>query len=269
MTWDIQTATEEQLVNLCEQAGDERIGGDIGGNWVIKLSDEIAVKFGYGVTPAEAATQEFAYRHVDPSIVRVPRVYRYFQVPTKLSRPKGYLFMDYIPGPTLKDLDLEENQDIIPRVANIIAHLGQIPGGQSPGPVGNGYQQGYLWGDDGAETIFHSVQDLNASLNKRLVIRKLSIDLTPYPLVLCHMDLCRRNMILRETGDIWLVDWGHAGLLPRFFEIATITCLNPYDKPYQKPLLEAAEQAVGLTEEERGLVKLLHIARAMSLRYLL
>lgn len=269
MTWDIQTASEEWLISLCEGAKNERIGCQDGGNWVIKLSDEIAVKFGYGVTAAEAATQEFAHKYVDPSIVRVPRVYRFFRSPTKFSMENGYLFMQYISGPTLKDLDLNEHQDIIPRVAKIIEHLGQIPSDQIPGPVGNGFQQGYLWGDNGAETIFHSVDDLNASLNKRLLIRNLSIDLSPYPLVLCHMDLCRRNMMLNDNKAICLLEWGHAGLLPRFFKYATIACLNPYDKLYENPLLRTMEQIVGLTEEERSLIRLLHIARSMSLRYLL
>lgn len=76
-------------------------------------------------------------------------------------------------------------------------------------------------------------------------------------------------MILGENGSIYLVDWGHAGLLPRFFEFATITCLNPYDKPYEKLLLQMVEQVVRLTEYEKGLIRLLHIARSMSLRYLL
>jgi hypothetical protein len=114
MTWDIQTASKEWLVSLCEESKSKRIGGQEGGNCIIKLSDEIVAKFGHGVTAAEAATQEFAYQHVDTNIVRVPRVYRFFQVPTKLSMEKGYLFMQYIPSPTLKDLDLNEHQDIIP-----------------------------------------------------------------------------------------------------------------------------------------------------------
>lgn len=36
------------------------IGGVLEGDRVVKVSQEIAVKYGYGVTAAEAATQEFA-----------------------------------------------------------------------------------------------------------------------------------------------------------------------------------------------------------------
>lgn len=82
----------------------------------------------------------------------------------------------------------------------------------------------------------HLYLDMNKWLNRRLALRDESIDLTPHPLVLCHMDLCRRNMILKEDNQsICLLDLAHAGLFPRFFEVATISCLNPFDAQYQKP----------------------------------
>lgn len=46
---------------------------------MIKLSGEIAVKYGHGVTPPEVATQEFAYQNIDRSIDRVSQVHRFFQ----------------------------------------------------------------------------------------------------------------------------------------------------------------------------------------------
>jgi aminoglycoside phosphotransferase (APT) family kinase protein len=272
MTWDVRTASQKWLINLCQSVEKKEgmIGGLVEGNRVIKISEKIAVKYGFGVTATEAATQDFAYRNIDPSIARVPKVYRFFQDESDVSCIRGYLFMEYVPGRNLKDLDLDIHKDIVPRVADVIAHLGRIPGGHVPGPVGGGKPQGYLWGDYGTKAVFHSVADMNAWLNKRLVLRNESIDLTPYPLVLCHMDLCRRNMILEEDNkSIWLVDWGHAGLFPRFFEVATISCLNPYDAPYEEDLLRTTEKRIGLTEVEKGLIKLMQIARAASLRYLL
>lgn len=67
MAWDIATFNEEWLIDLCHKAEKERgvIGGLMEGDRVIKVSDHIAVKYGYGVTAAEAATQEFAYDRVD------------------------------------------------------------------------------------------------------------------------------------------------------------------------------------------------------------
>lgn len=189
---------------------------------MVKLSENIAVKFGYGVTACEAKTQEFAHRNVDANIVHIPRVYRYFQrEDPDCGSLKGYLFMEYVPGKLLEEVDLDQNVDIIPRVAKIVAHLGTTREGQVPGPLDGGKPRGYLWGDDGASTTFTCIEDMEAWLNKRLSLQDKSIDLSFSSLVLCHMDLCRRNMILRENNTICLLDWGYSGLYPRFFELAT------------------------------------------------
>jgi len=177
--------------------------------------------------------------------------------------------MEYVSGESLQKLDLNTHTDIIPRIAKIVAHLGQIQDSQKPGPLGGGQPEGYLWGDDGARATFTSVADMEAWLNKRLSLRNKSINLSSYPLVLCHMDLCRRNMVLEENNTICLLDWGFAGLYPRFFEIASLSCLNPYEEPYEKPLLEAIATLLGLTGDEKHYMDLLQIARAANLRYTL
>ncbi|XHG00228.1 hypothetical protein AWENTII_003695 [Aspergillus wentii] len=227
MTWDIATADEEWLIDLCHKKGLE-------GNRVIQLSNQIAVK--YDVTAAEAATQEFASNTVDSNIVHIPRVYRFIQA--KGLAPKGYLFMEYVPGQNLKVVDLETRKDLVPRIAQIAAHLSQIQG-QSPGPVGGGEPHGYLWGDD-----------------------------APHALVLCHLDLCRRNIILKADGSLCLVDWGSAGFYARLFELAVIPCMLPYDAPYEQPLLQEVENVMRLTNEEKRLTQLVHHVRAANLRYL-
>ncbi|OBT43200.1 hypothetical protein VE00_06434 [Pseudogymnoascus sp. WSF 3629] len=264
ITWDVHTSSEELLVGICEQAEKENALGTP----VVKLSDDIAVKFGHGVKASEARTQEFARQNADPSIVHIPRVYRFFERPDPLwDCPTGYLFMEYVPGPTLRELDLDVRTDIIPHVAQIIWHLGKIQGGHVPGPIGGGYPVGYLWGEHGANVNFTCVADLNAWLNKRLVLQDMSIDLGGHPLVLCHLDLCRRNMILKDDNTISLVDWGCAGLYPRFYEVTTLSCLSPYDEPYEDPLIEATTTLLGLTEEEKLLMGQLQVARSASLRY--
>lgn len=193
------------------------------GDRVVKVSDHIAVKYGYGVTAGEASTQEFAYNNIDPDIVHIPRVYRFIEAKGS-SRTKGYLFMEYVSGQNLKHADIEAREDLLPRIATIAAHLAQIQGGhRPPGPVGGGEPHGYFWGDHGANTVFNSVEDLNTYVNKRLKLRNDSIDLTPHSLVLCHLDLCRRNIVLKDDGvSLCLVDWGSAGFSPRFFEVVVI-----------------------------------------------
>ncbi|TGO61256.1 hypothetical protein BOTNAR_0131g00020 [Botryotinia narcissicola] len=168
---------------------------------------------------------------------------------------------------TASELDLDEHTDIIPRVAEIIGHLGTIQGGQVPGPIGGGQPQGYLWGDDGAGTSFTSTSDLEAWLNKRLAINDKSINLTSHPLVLCHMDLCRRNMILKDDNTISLVDWGCSGLYSRHFEFASLSFIMPYDESYEKPVIEATATLLRWTDDDRDFISLLKIARAVALRY--
>ena len=79
MAWDIATANEEWLIDLCHKTEKERgiIGGPMRGDRVIRLSDDIAVKYGSGATGAEATTQDFPCNSVDANIVHIPRVYRF------------------------------------------------------------------------------------------------------------------------------------------------------------------------------------------------
>ncbi|KAM0161259.1 hypothetical protein ACHAPG_002462 [Botrytis cinerea] len=264
LAWDIQTVSEEWLVGFCGRLVKEgkTIRGCFGGDRVVKLSETIVAKFGIGVMASEAETQRFACQKVDSKIVYVPQVYRYFHW-----NDFGYLFMEYVPGRQLDELDLDEHTDVITRVAQIIKHLGTIESGQIPGPIGGGQPQGYLWGDNGAGTTFTSTSDLEDWLNKRLAIRGKSIDLTSHPLVLCHMDLCRRNMILRDDNTISLVDWGCSGLYPRYFEFASLSFMMPYDGSYEKPLIQATATLMSWTDDDKELIGLLKRARAVALRY--
>lgn len=75
-------------------------------------------------------------------------------------------------------------------------------------------------------------------------------------------------MILSEGGkSIYLLDWGHAGFFPRFYEVATLSCLNPYDEEYEKTLIEAVESLLQLTEDAKLNMKMALYARAASLRW--
>lgn len=114
MSWDIAAASEEWLIDLCHKANKEggHIGGPMGGDQAVKLSDHIAAKFGLAACASEAAMQEFAYNTVDRNIVRIPKVYRYLE--SKKRDPHGYIFMEYIPGQNLQDVDLGEGGHFAP-----------------------------------------------------------------------------------------------------------------------------------------------------------
>ena len=189
--------------------------------------------------------QKYAAQNLNHrGIVRVPHVYRYFQGNSTRPGhpwPKGYLFMEYIPGLTLEQEgpDLSHStvaEDICECLAETVLELSSITDNNNgiPGPVGGGKPlKGYLWGDNGTKVVLNSVNDLNHWLNKRLNHINKEIEVRPYPLVLCHLDLSRRNIkLMRDCSkktnsnySICLLDWGHAGLFPRFFELAASSCI--------------------------------------------
>ncbi|KAL2845024.1 hypothetical protein BJY01DRAFT_247846 [Aspergillus pseudoustus] len=187
-------AGEDFLIDLCRRIDREEgmTGGHEAGNRVVKLSDQKTAKFGEGVTASEDATQKLAHTKLDPARVRVPKVHRFFESTTaQTGRRVAYLLMEYVPGrtPTDADLDCEKRAGgLVSRFAGIIASLATIRG-SIPGPLDDGLSDG-------------------------------TIDLSPHPLVLCHSDLYRRNMIILNDDDdndglsIFLVDWGPHGVLP-------------------------------------------------------
>ena len=97
---DVHTATVDALVAFCSSGSCEILdkGSDPAcGGRIVKASEQAVIKFGIGVTESEANNQRGAYQLLDPSIVRVPRVYRFFS-----QGQNGYIIMEYIKGQTLR-----------------------------------------------------------------------------------------------------------------------------------------------------------------------
>ncbi|KAK2873961.1 hypothetical protein FQN49_001964 [Arthroderma sp. PD_2] len=260
-----------------------------------RLSPYIILISGWGVTRSRAANQHYAYHHVNPAIVRIPQVYRFFE-DQSTRRPEGYLFMEYLPGKTIAELDAATEGNTVSkaltqRVSDIQVHLMSIKveNGTAPGPVGGGSPKGYIWGDFGGNASFSSVEDLNHYLNKRLKHINKSIDVGPcYPLVLCHGDVVRRNIIVLDDNngnaaytptdvterELGLVDWGHSGLYPRIFEFVAMESVNEghYDDPHRgyqfaEDLKKATYDKVKPTAVEMECYQDLLYIRSLNLRY--
>jgi thiamine kinase-like enzyme len=108
---------------------------------------------------------------------------------------------------------------------------------------------------------------MNAYMDRRLEYRNDTIDLSLNPLVFCHGDICRRNIILEDGGSICLVDWGYAGFYPRFFELLALSFVTPYDAAFVKPLKEEVTRTMDLTEAEQRDMKLVSFIRGANLRW--
>jgi aminoglycoside phosphotransferase len=91
--WD--TATEDEIIQHCLRSNPDRdvISELEGGLSVIRISEDVVVKRGFGVSQFEAANQQRAYEILDPAIIRIPRVHRFF-----VRERNGYLLMEYING---------------------------------------------------------------------------------------------------------------------------------------------------------------------------
>lgn len=189
-------------------------------NLVIKLTSNIAVKFGIGVTAAEAEAQAYASRNLDPAVVKVPSVIQFFSRPVGELWTTGYLVMDLVEGTPLDDLPAVGSLKLVDRIKRVVQHVHSIGGGDRPSPLDSSHAQGLLWSEYGSIQRFDTRADLQRYLDLRLNYRKSkeTIDVTNMPLSLCHLDIALRNIVIGSDGSIHLLDWGCAGFYPPIFE---------------------------------------------------
>ena len=196
----IQHCAETSICNL--------IGGHAYGNKVIKIDDELAVKFGVGVTQNESRSQAKAYDLIDRRIVRVPRVHKFFQD----SQGRGYLVMEFMKGEVTDPLTGSQSHAL----SQILAQLASLKS-QKPGSLGSGPSCALIFGETD-HPLFDTVQDMEAWFSRRLLNTGVEVRLEAFELVLCHLDLFPRNILWLENEPPCVLDWASAGYYPRIFE---------------------------------------------------
>ncbi|EFW20262.1 conserved hypothetical protein [Coccidioides posadasii str. Silveira] len=240
---NIESVSDEHLILLGDTAP---VLYQIGPNKVVRISRDLALKCGPSVLPSEAKALDLARRK---TVIRVPHVYRSFQVddPFEYYGTRGYLVMDYIEGRNLGDcwmqLAAEDKADVISQSAAIISQL-QSTVLPTPGPIGGGPCRGKLFTDYGAGPL-NSGSEMEAWLNHKLEICKhynqTPQDIPPFKFrkfVLVHQDISPRNMILDAAGQVWLIDWAHAGAYPPAVERAAVAEQHLFPE-FNKMLLNA------------------------------
>ncbi|KAJ5689700.1 hypothetical protein N7462_004092 [Penicillium macrosclerotiorum] len=271
-TWELAELSDQKLLEFCHSPVNKKdIIAEDGGRLVIRISESTVVKYGSGVTLAEAMTQEFARRSADITIIHIPQVYRFVTSgATWSSEERGYIFMEYVPGQSMDNVDLSIHPRLVSRIASAIGHLSQIQGENVPGSIGGRHLNAFMFGDFSPETRFFSIQDMNGYMNRALAAEGESVDMTSYPLVLCHMDLALRNMILHEDNfTISLIDWEYAGFYPRCFEVSMISWTIPGDGYFVPRFLEELNALAPLTDEETRLIRCIARVRDLSRRELM
>lgn len=171
---------------------------------VIRFHD-MAVKFGPDITRVEAENQRTAYRLINPAIVRVPKVYDFFD-----SEGQGYIVMEFVDGKSRVHFDSSARE----KIEAAFQHFSTL-GGESFGNLcGFGPLCMYPFPDTGAS--LGSLDELDRWCNCRLL--QGSVSFHGRSTVLCHRDFAPRNL-LWCGNDLFVLDWALAGFYPPSFEV--------------------------------------------------
>ena len=258
---------DEDIIAHCWSSNAEYLAGTENlGRKVVKIGDDTVVKFGRSVTKFEFENLKIARALVDPNIVHIPEVYRFFSDNDgKLGflRNRGYILMEYVRGTRIDPL---EDPEKVQKIAGIVAHFasirGDIPGTLSRGPCGS------ILFPDCDEFTFDTVQAMEDFFNGRLFPHNPpKINLKGVDLVLCHLDIAPRNILWKEDGSVCLLDWASAGFYPRCFEFAAQNYLLGFEKEFNQMLIDAIEPPLSKAEEAISLGVM--VARGNSERYTL
>jgi len=234
---DLSAVTEDEFICAAKTGLPIPIHGlpsGIQGRNIVRIASTAVMKICIPPLPQEALNMEYVSKHSDGRI-RVPHVYRNF-----FSGGLGYLVMEFIDGRSLDTIPwtertAQERQNIILQLSEALQIMDSLRGNQ-PGPVGQGIPMGGLFSDYGAGRIFESAADMEPWFNHKLGIfghGDITGKLKDEDLVMCHMDLCPRNLILDKAGKLWILDWEWAGFFPRAFEIASLLDKRPFYPDYE------------------------------------
>jgi len=254
MQWN--AATEHEIIQHCQRSNPCRdvISEYEGGLSVIRILDAV-VKCGLGVSQFEAVNQQLAHQMLDPAIIRVPRVYRFFT-----DGPNGYLLMEYIKSRPLSSVDSNAYLEPMAEVLKLFEDVQRV----TPGPLHNSFAFGHLWLD--YDTIAPvAISDIEEYYNKRQLKNSTHISLADYPLVFCHLDIAPRNILVLENGSLCLLDWNSAGFYPRLFERTTLKINGRMGNDWNNKLLDLLDQ---LNENEKRQAELLELAYNLGQKYI-
>jgi len=208
---DPSVATDDEVVRYCSSDPSRKIIHHMqGGDTVVQISQNAVVKFGYGVSANEANNQRIAHQLVDPTIVRVPTVYRFIQ-----AGDIGYIVMEFFDGVVDEYIVDSIRRE---KIARVIAHLADIKS-RKVGPLAGGSVRGQLWTED-LEFTPTSLPDVEKYYSR--VLRPQNLELDGAETVLCHLDIAARNIIWLRDDSIVLLDWQSAGFYPQVFEYCAL-----------------------------------------------
>ncbi|WKT47124.1 hypothetical protein QSH57_012029 [Fusarium oxysporum f. sp. vasinfectum] len=210
---DIASVSDEELLSAFLTA--PRLH-DYGAATVSHVSKHHVVKGGPGVAKSEAENIKLALETLG---LPIPKVHRAFtaDVPEDPDVPEASLveghliLMDYIKGSTVdktwQSLDTATKETVAQQDAKF----------QGP------------WFTDNGAGPFGTLAELENWCNHKIDVGIMVKQLTPETrrfefkdIVLTHQDLALRNLVLGEDMNVWVIDWGCAGVYSRGFEQAAL-----------------------------------------------
>ena len=204
--------SDREIIEFCVAASSKDIiSGHRLGNLIYKLSNRLVIKRGGGVTETEAENQRRAFKLLDPNIVRVPEVYRFFTY-----RGEGFLVMEFVEGKVLEQL----NDVHYEKLAIVLSHFHSIHGKFAGNLQGHGSLYFCPFPDEGvpAMNTLQMEQWFNSRRRKNSPPR---VCFQNSELVFTHRDLAPRNLIWQDDGSVYLLDWSTAGFFPPSVEICS------------------------------------------------
>jgi len=228
MVVDFNTAESQHIIvercrHICPK-DKSVISRDNTVNLVVRLTSTIAVKFGIGVTAAEACALRYASCTLDPAIVKVPEFIQFFTTKDDLLWTTGYLVMSFMEGTILDEVISADCGRFLWPIIKAMDHLHSFTS-LRPGPLDSGYARGLLWSEVTSGQSFASCDDLQRYLDVRLAFlgNTATINVRDVQMSFCHLDIAPRNILVGNDGSIGLLDWGCAGFYPKVFDIWAVT----------------------------------------------
>lgn len=202
--------SDTEIIQRCKQATPDDLLGDLSSdNKIFRLNQFLVVKFGFLLSEDEARNQMKAHEILDPSIVRIPRVYRYFRDSSRY----GYIVMDYMKGEQKEAITTATQiRDMTLILQHFASQTSSIPGSLAGGPSCS-----CIFGESDCPT-FASVGDLERWFNLQLFDTTKRVSFQQLDLILCHLDLFPRNILWLDGQPPCVLDWASAGFYPRLFE---------------------------------------------------
>ncbi|KAK3370802.1 phosphotransferase enzyme family protein [Lasiosphaeria ovina] len=217
---------------------------DATGCMVVRVGEHYVVKYGVNVSLTEGENMLFAR---DTCGLPVPRVYAFYSRRSSPSgRHMGYIVMECVRGATLLDrwsgMSDADKADAVRQLRRILDKMRSVP---SPGYYGcigrRPFEESLFWScpdpdqpQDPLAGPFDTEDQFNGAVvdkylqtgSDRLSFRA-AFYRRAFPSVLhghrsvfTHGDLQRKNIVVRDSGEIVLIDWESSGWLPSYWEYA-------------------------------------------------